>query len=72
VAPNDRREKVMTEVNRPTFSKLSPPLSEICRFIAQARQNKPLDPTALAGCTQASLLPSNVLAGQRRDYFDLA
>lgn len=34
VAPNDRREKVMTEVNRPTFSKLSPPLSEICRFIS--------------------------------------
>jgi len=34
VAPDDRREKVMTEVNRPTFSKLSPPLSEICRFIS--------------------------------------
>jgi predicted RNA-binding protein len=34
VAPDDRREKVMTEVNRPTFSKLSPPLSEICRYIS--------------------------------------
>jgi predicted RNA-binding protein len=34
VAPDDRREKVITEVNRPTFSKLSPPLSEICRFIS--------------------------------------
>jgi len=34
VAPDDRREKVMTEVNRPTFSRLSPPLSEICRFIS--------------------------------------
>jgi hypothetical protein len=34
VAPDDRREKVMTEVNRPTFSKLSPKLSEICRFIS--------------------------------------
>jgi len=34
VAPDERREKVMTEVNRPTFSKLSPPLSEICRFIS--------------------------------------
>lgn len=34
VAPDDRREKVMTEVNRPTFSKLSPPLSEICKFIS--------------------------------------
>jgi hypothetical protein len=34
VAPDDRREKVVTEVNRPTFSGLSPPLSESCRFIA--------------------------------------
>ena len=34
----------------------------------RARQNKALDPTALAGCPQASLLPSDVLAGQRRDY----
>jgi len=34
VASDDRREKVMTEVNRPTFSRLSPPLSEICRFIS--------------------------------------
>ena len=34
VAPEERREKVMTEVNRPTFCRLSPPLSEICRFIS--------------------------------------
>jgi hypothetical protein len=34
IAPDDRREKVMTEVNRPTFSKMSPKLSEICRFIS--------------------------------------
>jgi predicted RNA-binding protein len=34
VAPDDKREKVLTEVNRPTFSKLNPPLSEICRFIS--------------------------------------
>ena len=34
VAPYERREKVMTEVNRPTFSRLRPPLSEICRFIS--------------------------------------
>lgn len=33
VAPDDRREKVFVEVNRPTFSRLSPPLAEICRFI---------------------------------------
>lgn len=36
VAPDDRREKVMTEVNRPTFSRLKPPLSEMCRFISFA------------------------------------
>jgi len=34
IAPDDRREKVMSEVNRPTFCRLSPPLSEICRFIS--------------------------------------
>jgi hypothetical protein len=33
VAPDERREKVFIEVNRPTFSHLSPPLAEICRFI---------------------------------------
>jgi hypothetical protein len=34
VAPDERRDKVMTEVNRATFSRLSPPLSEICRYIS--------------------------------------
>ena len=34
VAPDERREKVFTEINRPTFSHLNPPLSDICRFIA--------------------------------------
>jgi hypothetical protein len=33
VAPDERREKVFTEVNRPTFSRLSPAMSEMCRFI---------------------------------------
>jgi hypothetical protein len=33
VAPDERREKVITEVNRPTFSRLSPPLADSCRFI---------------------------------------
>jgi predicted RNA-binding protein len=36
VAPNDRRDKVISEVNRPTFSRLSPPMSEVCRFISFA------------------------------------
>ena len=33
VAPDSRRDKVRTEINRPTFSRLTPPLNEICRFI---------------------------------------
>lgn len=34
VAPDSRRDKVMAEINRPTFSRMSQPLSEICRFIS--------------------------------------
>jgi hypothetical protein len=34
VAPDERRQKVIAEVNRPTFRQLSPPLFEICRYIS--------------------------------------
>ena len=34
VAPEDRRNKVIKEVNRPTFSRLSPAMVDICRFIS--------------------------------------
>ena len=34
VAPDERRDKVFVEVNRPTFSRLSPPLADVCRFIS--------------------------------------
>ena len=34
VAPSERRDKVISEVNRPTFSKRSPPMSKSCRFIS--------------------------------------
>jgi hypothetical protein len=34
VAPDERRQKVFSEVNRPTFSRLSPPLVDVCRYIA--------------------------------------
>jgi hypothetical protein len=34
VAPDKRREKVITEVNRPTFSRLEPGLNEVCRFLS--------------------------------------
>ncbi len=34
VAPADRRNKVVAEVNRPTFQRLSPPLVDMCRYIS--------------------------------------
>ncbi len=34
VAPDERRHKVIEEVNRPTFARLSPALAEIVRFIS--------------------------------------
>jgi len=34
VAPEDRRGKVFEEINRPTFSRLNPPLVKVCRFIS--------------------------------------
>jgi hypothetical protein len=34
VAPSERRDKVVKEVNRPTFARLSPPLSQVCQFIS--------------------------------------
>jgi hypothetical protein len=34
VAPSNRRNKVFAEVNRPTFSRLSPKLAEVCRYIS--------------------------------------
>ncbi|MCC7406359.1 MAG: EVE domain-containing protein [Bdellovibrionales bacterium] len=33
VAPDDRRDKVLSEIARPTFSRLEPPMREMCRFI---------------------------------------
>ena len=34
VAPEERREKVIAEINRPTFTGLKPQLSEICRYLS--------------------------------------
>jgi hypothetical protein len=34
VGPDERREKVLVELNRPTFFRVSPPLAEVCRDIA--------------------------------------
>jgi len=42
VAPYSRRGKVMAEINRPTFSKMAPPLSEMCRFISFSKLKEEL------------------------------
>jgi hypothetical protein len=34
VAPAERRNKVIAEVNRPTFQRLSPPLVDMCRYLS--------------------------------------
>jgi hypothetical protein len=41
VAPDERREKVIDEVNRPTFTRRTPPMNRICSFISFSilRQN---------------------------------
>jgi hypothetical protein len=42
VAPEDKRDKVIAEINRPTFARLDPPLSEVCRFISFAELSEKL------------------------------
>jgi hypothetical protein len=34
VAPDERRDKVIAEVNRPIFARLTPPLRDTCRYIS--------------------------------------
>jgi hypothetical protein len=34
VAPDERRDKVMQEINRPTFARLRKPLPDLCRYIS--------------------------------------
>ena len=34
VAPDERREKVIQQANRPTFERTKPPLVEVCRYIS--------------------------------------
>ncbi|CAA9556620.1 MAG: hypothetical protein AVDCRST_MAG70-1336 [uncultured Thermomicrobiales bacterium] len=45
VAPDDRRNKVLAEVNRPTFSRLTPPLRTVCRYLSfsMIREQMPRD-----------------------------
>lgn len=53
----------------------SPGIAALTSSSASPRRYAPeqgtVDPTALVGCPQASLLPSAVLAGQCRDYMQL-
>jgi hypothetical protein len=42
VAPDERSNKVLAEVNRPTFARLEPPLSEMCRFISFSKLKEEL------------------------------
>jgi hypothetical protein len=37
VAPDDRREKIKNEINRPTFARLNPSLPTICKFIPYSK-----------------------------------
>lgn len=46
VAPDQRREKVFDEINRPTFARLKPPLPQICKFIPYSELMKKLQKAA--------------------------
>jgi predicted RNA-binding protein len=43
VAPDDRSDKVIAEVNRPTFARLNPPLPKICKFIPYSQLKKEVE-----------------------------
>lgn len=43
VAPEERRGKVLAEVNRPTFKRRKTPLAEVCRYISFERLMSALD-----------------------------
>jgi EVE domain len=57
VAPDERRNKVLSEVNRPTFSRLSPPLKRVCRYIAftMIREQLPKDSRLIRHLTSSFL-----------------
>lgn len=47
VAPEERREKVITEINRPTFSNLKPKLTDICKYISFDKLKKTITEAGL-------------------------
>ena len=46
VAPDERRNKVIAEVNRPTFSRRTPPMNRICSYISFSVLRENLDRVA--------------------------
>jgi len=46
VAPEERRNKVITEANRPTFARLKPPMADMCRLISFPALRKSIADTA--------------------------
>jgi len=52
VAPDERREKVIEEVNRPTFSRLTPPMYRICSFISFSTLRQNIERAREAGWTR--------------------
>lgn len=46
VAPDERRKKVREEITRPTFSRMTPPLKHVCRYLAfsTVRERLPTEP----------------------------
>ena len=43
VAPDDRSDKVIAEVNRPTFARLNPPLTKICKFLSYSELKREIE-----------------------------
>lgn len=43
VAPDDKRDKVISEINRPTFAKLKPSLPKICKYIPYSKLKSELN-----------------------------
>jgi hypothetical protein len=52
VAPDDRREKVIEEIMRPTFSRMAPPLGEYCQYISYSSLENKIDEAEAAGVTR--------------------
>src|SRR5215207_3873228 len=52
VAPDERRDKVIAEVNRPTFSRLTPPMYRICSYISFSTLRQNIERARAAGWTR--------------------